>query len=90
MKVTLKIQNLKCSGCANTILNKISSIENINELIVDNENDTVLFNYTTEEDLLLVKNTLVKLGYPIVGEKNALTTKAKSFVSCAIGRVNSN
>ena len=90
MKVTLKIQNLKCSGCANTILNKLSSIENINDVIVDNENDTVLFSYTTEEDLLLVKNTLVKLGYPVVGEKNALTTKVKSFVSCAIGRVNSN
>ena len=54
------------------------------------QNDTVLFSYTTEEDLLLVKNTLVKLGYPVVGEKNVLTTKAKSFVSCAIGRVNSN
>ena len=90
MKGTLKIQNLKCSGCANTILNKLSSIENINDVIVDNENDTVLFSYTTEEDLLLVKNTLVKLGYPVVGEKNALTTKVKSFVSCAIGRVNSN
>ena len=90
MKGTLKIQNLKCSGCANTILNKLPSIENINDVIVDNENDTVLFSYTTEEDLLLVKNTLVKLGYPVVGEKNALTTKVKSFVSCAIGRVNSN
>ena len=90
MKGTLKIQNLKCSGCANTILNKLPSIENINDVIVDNENDTVLFSYTTEEDLLLVKNTLVKLGYPVVGEKNVLTTKAKSFVSCAIGRVNSN
>lgn len=87
MITTLVIQNLKCGGCANTILNKLSSLDNIDNVSVDNETDSVSFNYTNDEQLELVKNTLTKLGYPAVGEKNALTTKAKSFVSCAIGRM---
>jgi len=87
MKTTLEIQNLKCGGCANTIINRLSELNDVSEIDVDNENDTVSFNYSNENNLTEVKNLLVKLGYPIVGEKNALTTKAKSFVSCAVGRM---
>ena len=88
MNSTLEIQNLKCGGCANTILKKLTSLDNVNDVVVDNDNDTVSFSYTNENSLAIVKNTLTKLGYPVVGDKNALTTKAKSFVSCAIGRMN--
>lgn len=89
MKTTLKIQNLKCGGCANTIITKLSELDQLSEINVDNENDSVSFNYLTEEDFTEAKTLLAKLGYPTVGEKNALTTKAKSFVSCAVGRINS-
>lgn len=88
MKTTLEIQNLKCGGCANTIVTKLSELENISAVTVNNSNYTVTFSYTNEEQLKTAKNLLTKLGYPEVGEKNALTTKAKSFVSCAIGRMN--
>lgn len=88
MKITLKIQNLKCGGCANTITNKLSGIESIGDVIINNEDQTVSFFYENDETLLEAKQLLHKMGYPIVGEKNALTTQAKSFVSCAIGRMN--
>ena len=88
MKTTLEIQNLKCGGCANTITNKLSDLDNINDVIVNNENNTVSFNYINDTHLANVKTTLAKLGYPVIGDKNALTTKAKSFVSCALGRLN--
>ena len=88
MKTTLEIQNLKCGGCANTITNKLSDLDNINDVIVNNENNTVSFNYINDTHLVNVKTTLAKLGYPVIGDKNALTTKAKSFVSCALGRLN--
>ncbi len=87
MHTTLKIQNLKCGGCANTIVNKLNELKHISEISVDNTNDSVSFNYSIPEDIKHVKALLIKLGYPIVGKKNALTTKAKSFVSCAIGRM---
>ena len=78
MKALLEIQNLKCNGCANTIITKLSDLKGIQDVKVDNETNTL----TETIDLLS------KLGYPEVGDKNAITTKAKSFVSCAIGRMN--
>ncbi|GGZ77718.1 heavy-metal-associated domain-containing protein [Algibacter mikhailovii] len=88
MKTTLEIQNLKCGGCAHTITTKLNELSEVSDVFVDNENFSVTFTYTTEPVLLEAKNVLVKLGYPEVGDKNAITTKAKSFVSCAIGRIN--
>ncbi|GAA4944271.1 hypothetical protein GCM10023314_16590 [Algibacter agarivorans] len=87
MKTTIEIQNLKCGGCANTITKKLSNIENISELEINNDDHTVSFNYENENTLLKAKALLHNMGYPVVGDKNALTTKAKSFVSCAIGRI---
>ncbi len=89
MKTTLKIQNLKCGGCANTILKKMSTIKNITDIEVDNETDTVSFNYDDNNTLNKVTTLLNNIGYPVSGEKNALSTKAKSFVSCAVGRIKS-
>lgn len=88
MIASLEIQNLKCGGCANTITNKLNDVEGIADLNVDNNNNTVSFFYENENTLLEAKNLLNKIGYPVVGDKNDLTTKAKSFVSCAIGRIN--
>ena len=88
MKTTLEIQNLKCGGCANTIITRLSALENIENVLVNNDNDTVTFNYKGDDNLSEAINLLSKLGYPIVGESNPLTKKAKSFVSCAVGRMN--
>jgi copper chaperone CopZ len=88
MKTSLvKIQNLKCGGCANTILTQLSKIEGITEVIVNNETDQVSFNAISETEVELAKKKLSSLGYPIVGAANSLPKKAKSFVSCAVGRM---
>lgn len=89
MNITLEIQNLKCHGCSNTITTKLSHLEGISDVIVNNDTESVSFTYENETCLIDAKTLLNTLGYPVVGEKNALTTKAKSFVSCAIGRINS-
>jgi len=88
MKTTIEIQNLKCSGCEATIINKLSGLNNIDEVLVNHENGSVTFKHNTPEELEIVKKTLSKLGYPQVGEQNKFPTKAKSYVSCAIGRMN--
>lgn len=87
MKTTLKIQNLKCHGCANTIISKLSGLDNITEIKVNNDDDTVSFSYKNDTELSDVENLLLKLGYPVIGNDNTIVTKAKSFVSCAIGRM---
>lgn len=85
----LKIQNLKCHGCSNTITTQLSKLDGISEVVVSNETDSVKFNYSNDFNLEAVIKKLSALGYPIEGENNALHQKAKSFVSCAVGRMNS-
>jgi len=87
MKTTLKIQNLKCGGCANTIVTQLSKLDGISEVIVDNDTDEVSFLASSENNMEIVKSKLSHLGYPIVGDANPLPKKAKSFVSCAVGRM---
>ena len=87
MTTTFEIQNLKCHGCANTITTKLSNLEGIKDVLVNNETKSVSFIYENDKTLEGAKDLLNNIGYPIVGEKNAITTKAKSFVSCAIGRM---
>lgn len=67
----------------------MSTIKNITDIEVDNETDTVSFNYDDNNTLNKVTTLLKNIGYPVSGEKNALSTKAKSFVSCAVGRIKS-
>lgn len=87
MKNTFNIQNLKCGGCANTIITQLSKLDGISDVTVDNDTDEVSFETISENDIEAVKNKLSDLGYPIVGDANSLPKKAKSFVSCAVGRM---
>ena len=85
--MTLYIQNLKCGGCANTITKNVSSIDAVTEVFVNVEKSAVSFDYPSDEKLIEVKEKLKTLGYPEDGEANSLGSKAKSYVSCAIGKM---
>ncbi|MCW1149071.1 heavy-metal-associated domain-containing protein [Flavobacterium lacisediminis] len=87
MQTTIYIQNLKCSGCANTITKGLTDIETVKNVAVHVEDSSVTFDYETEEKLNEVKTKLKALGYPEDGEANSLGAKAKSYVSCAIGKM---
>ena len=86
MMTVIKIENLKCGSSAATIKKGLLSIENVSDVLVDVANDTVSI---TSENVLIdvIKEKLSKLGYPEVGDKNTIVHKAKSFVSCAVGRI---
>ena len=88
MKTTVVIQNLKCEGCGNTITKNLNHIDDVSDISINVENGTVSFKYTSDETIDSVSKTLSKLGYPIEGDDNTLGAKAKSYVSCAIGRMN--
>ena len=86
MKKIFFIQNLKCGGCANTIKKEIEQIEGVSNVIVNTDDDSVKLNSVNDVDLLIVER-LNKLGYPVITEENTILKKAKSYVSCMIGRV---
>lgn len=85
---TIEVLNLKCGGCANTIKKGLLSLNNINEVTIDVEKSLITVDTQNQEDLNNVKYKLQKMGYPQVGDDNTLVHKAKSFVSCATGRLN--
>lgn len=87
MKSTLQIQNLKCHGCANTIMTQLSKLVGVSEILVNNDSNQVSFHYNSEAEFSIVKKKLSDLGYPVEGEANPLPKKAKSFISCAVGRL---
>ena len=86
MKTTLRINNLKCGGCANTIITKLEELKGVDDVTVEHDDDTVSFTYQDQDNLIEAAELLAKLGYPIEGYSNTLARKAKSYLSCAIGR----
>ena len=84
---TIEILNLKCGGCANTIKKGIKSIKGISDVTVDMESSKVTVDTDDESVVLSVKKKLSKMGYPENGDANTMLHKAKSFVSCASGRI---
>lgn len=87
MKTTFEIQNLKCGGCAHTITTKLADVSGIDNVLVSVETSEIFFEYATESDLITVKQKLKSLGYPEVDATNSVLTKAKSFISCATGKM---
>ncbi len=87
MKSTVQIQNLKCGGCKATIVSELSKLNNIKNVSVNIEDATISLEYETESELNTVKSKLSKLGYPTIDENNSLLNKAKSYASCAVGRL---
>ncbi|MDC8003762.1 heavy-metal-associated domain-containing protein [Aureisphaera galaxeae] len=87
MKTEVHIQNLKCTGCEQTIMNALRKIEGVDDVSVHVENASVTFKYLSEDLLNEIHAVLSKLGYPVVGDKNPWTKQAKSYVSCAIGKM---
>jgi len=82
------IENLKCHGCASTIRRETGKFPEVKEVEVSLDESSVSVSHNGDEDFReKLTKRLTKLGYPEVGTNSTLN-KAKSFVSCAIGRMN--
>jgi copper chaperone CopZ len=88
---TFQVINVKCGGCAATLKEKL--FEEFGEVEIDLEKEPreITLNIK-EEEIVVLGETLKKLGYPFITEKmgfvDGTSAKAKSFVSCAIGKMN--
>lgn len=91
MKQTFEVHNVKCGGCANTLINSLK--ENFGEVIVDLEVSPRKITLDIEDEKIEeLKVQLRALGYPLTSDElsgfEKATTTAKSFVSCAVGKFN--
>ena len=85
-RYSFQIQNLKYGGCASTITRKVESIEGVDSVNVNIDESTVSFN-GDEESANQIKVALDNIGYPLEDEMNSTVKKAKSYVSCMVGRM---
>jgi copper chaperone len=80
------VENLKCSGCAATVRKTLLEKKGISAVDVQVEHGKVAVTFIGMPDRPMVLTELKALGYPEKGTGNILD-KGKSFVSCAIGRI---
>jgi hypothetical protein len=85
MRIIVPLKNLKncgCEsiicGCARVIINNLSTIQNIEDVEVNEAQATVAFNYNTPHDFEAAKHVLCSIGYPITGEDNHLKQKSSN------------
>lgn len=86
MTTVINVDNIKCGGCAKTVTSRLDQISSISNVHVDVEQGKVSFDYIDDSNKSDVISSLKKLGYPLSGEGNTID-KAKSYVSCMIGKV---
>jgi len=87
----IKVENIKCGGCAGTINKRLNELNAVNDCQVDIEKGIVSIS-AEESSRDDVAQLLLKLGYPESGTAEglkAVKAKAKSFVSCAVGKISS-
>ncbi|MCK5536393.1 MAG: heavy-metal-associated domain-containing protein [Bacteroidales bacterium] len=86
-KVTIKVENLKCGGCASSVKKSLHKINEVKNVEVNVETSEVEISFDNEYDQIEVyKAKLKKLGYPEFGN-NSTASITKSYVSCAIGKM---
>ncbi|MCK5725687.1 MAG: cation transporter [Thiotrichaceae bacterium] len=91
MNHKIEVENIRCGGCANTISKKLLAIHGL-EAVDINIEDQIVSVECIDDALPIAIKTLAQLGYPEKGSVEgleALKGKAKSIVSCAIGKVGS-
>jgi copper chaperone len=89
MAYPIVVDNIKCGGCTNTIHNRLMADGRVREVVVDIAGGTVSVEAeaASRDD---IAQALAHLGYPKAGSVEGLkaaAAKAKSFVSCAVGRI---
>jgi copper chaperone len=85
----IEIDNLKCGGCEKSIVKGLSAMPEVANLVVDRTHQTVRFTGAASDRDAVVQK-LRSMGYPEKGSlagMEAGLANAKSFVSCAVGRM---
>ena len=90
MNIEIEVENIKCGGCASTIINKLGNADGVLDVGIDVDTGMV----TIDGDASRREHyagILASIGYPEAGTVQGLGSagaKAKSIVSCAVGRLN--
>ncbi len=87
----ITVENIKCGGCAGSITKKLAAAFDTDAIEVNIEQGIISIDVDNAKREQVVK-TLLDLGYPETDSVHGFGSakaKAKSFVSCAIGKMDS-
>ena len=88
-QIQIHVENIKCGGCEKSIVKGLNTIKGLSNIVIDRDKQTVsVMADHSLRDAIAAK--LKSMGYPEFGSVSGLDAglaNAKSFVSCAIGRV---
>lgn len=91
MKKEFKALNIKCGGCAKTVSDALKKDFGVVEVDLEKEPRVVSVEIKDEEHEKLFRKKMRGLGYPMddeeLGAFTATGLKAKSFLSCAVGKM---
>ncbi|MGF1547946.1 MAG: heavy-metal-associated domain-containing protein [Thiotrichales bacterium] len=93
MLIEIQVENIKCGGCANSIRHGLLEDPRVSTVEVDVAQGLVKLEANDDTLRRDAVARLYKMGYPETGSVEgiaAAAAKAKSFVSCAIGRMSSD
>jgi copper chaperone len=79
------VENIKCGGCMTSIKNALEKIKGIVKVEIDQVEEKISLTGESYQ-LSEVIESLNSMGYPQKGD-NTLFKQAKSYVSCAIGKM---
>lgn len=84
MKQQYWVENIKCEGCIHSIKSTLMKISGVNDVFVNLESGMIEIQGNPEQNA--IREKLNEMGYPEIGH-NSFAKKAKSYVSCAIGKI---
>ena len=90
MEYKIEVENIRCGGCASTISKKLLENDDIKSVDIQIDDQIVVIDVDNESVKEVAIDVLAGLGYPLKGSVEgvaALKGKAKSVVSCAIGKM---
>ena len=91
MKRTFEVQNVKCGNCAQTLRKALEEFGEVEVNLLVHPRQITLD--IEEEQIPKLREILKSIGYPMTDEElgaiENVTTKAKSLVSCALGKFGS-
>jgi copper chaperone CopZ len=79
------VENIKCAGCMTSIKHALLKIKGVAKVEIDKDEEKISLT-GDQYQLSEVLDSLNGMGYPQKGD-NTLFKQAKSYVSCAVGKM---
>ena len=67
MERTIKVEGMHCRSCEMLLGDSIGEIRGVGKVVADSRNGTVRVSVSDESSLALVKKTIEREGYKVIG-----------------------